>query len=164
MKYQKKIKIFRFTINLIICILALPDYKLDVMTPVQYITYIYIYPQLQDQESPSEILLSIQVHADLVTDGPNQNIRKYVQDQLLPMLQKQEEDSKVSLKVNVGKHCRALWVRFYHHKCKVRCHDWFCTNCNHRFSILCVSCFAPRYKCESGFFCSVELSTLWSQN
>ncbi|XP_033735546.1 uncharacterized protein LOC117324040 [Pecten maximus] len=39
-------------------------------------------------------LISIQVRADLATDGPTQNIKKYVEDHLLPMIQKMEEENK----------------------------------------------------------------------
>ncbi|XP_060081410.1 TNFAIP3-interacting protein 1-like [Ylistrum balloti] len=45
-------------------------------------------------DSAVDQLISMQVRADLVTDGPSQNIKKYVEDHLLPMLQKQEEETK----------------------------------------------------------------------
>ncbi|XP_069123414.1 TNFAIP3-interacting protein 1-like [Argopecten irradians] len=39
-------------------------------------------------------LISIQVRADLATDGPTQNIKKYLEDELLPRIQKVEEENQ----------------------------------------------------------------------
>ncbi|XP_021365311.1 uncharacterized protein LOC110458074 isoform X2 [Mizuhopecten yessoensis] len=55
-----------------------------------------LYPPTSDKTDDQAVdkLISMQVRADLVTDGPPQNVVKYFENHLLPMLQKQEQENK----------------------------------------------------------------------